>query len=145
MSFFNKGQRLFASAVLACCTATLVFLGCRPAVPTLSVISFPDYFMPKEGAVMILDGVAILAKAPHRDLAEKFLNHLLDPKMAAQTANTLRAPTPNRAALEFIRAEDRTNRAIYPPADQLDRLEMVRDVGEHTRLYDEIWSQIKSR
>lgn len=103
------------------------------------------YFMPREGAVMILDGFGILAKARHRELAEKFLNYLLEPKIGAQTANFLKAPTPNKAALELIDPADRNNPAIYPPPDLLKRLEMVKDVGGITKLYDELWAQIKSR
>jgi spermidine/putrescine transport system substrate-binding protein len=94
---------------------------------------------------MIRDGFSILAKAPHRDLAEKFINHILDPKMGAQIANFLRSPTPNKAALEFIKPVDRNNPAIYPPPQLMRRLEIVRDLRDKTKLYDELWTQIKAK
>jgi len=103
------------------------------------------YFMPREGCPMILDGLGIPAKAPHRDLAEKFINYLLDPRIGAQTATFLRAATPNQAALEFINPADRKNPAIYPPPELRARIEVVRDLGSQNRLYDEIWTQIKAK
>ena len=36
------------------------------------------YFIPKEGSQIWLDNLAVLAHAPHRDLAEKFINFILD-------------------------------------------------------------------
>jgi spermidine/putrescine transport system substrate-binding protein len=103
------------------------------------------YFMPREGAAMILDGFAILAKSQHRELAENFINYLLDAKIAAQTAEFLNGPTPNKAALPFINPVKLKNPSIYPPPDQMSRLEMVKDVGEFSKIYDEIWTQIKAQ
>jgi len=37
------------------------------------------------------------------------------------------------------------NPAIYPPADVMAKLEFLNDLGANLRLYDEVWTQIKSR
>jgi spermidine/putrescine transport system substrate-binding protein len=103
------------------------------------------YFVPREGSEIWIDNMAIPAKAPHRDLAEKFINYLLDAKIGAQLSNFNRYATPNKAALEFIRPEDLKNPAIYPPADLMEKLHFVKDLGAKTQWYDELWTQIKSR
>lgn len=103
------------------------------------------FVVPREGAVMLLDGFCILAKAPHRELAEKFLNNILDPKVGAQIANFLHYPTANRAALQFILPDDLYNPTIYPPPEVVARLEPVRELGAFSKLYDEIWTQVKSK
>lgn len=103
------------------------------------------YFVPREGSGMWLDNLCVPAKAPHRDLAEKFINFILDAHIGAQLANFNQYPTPNGAALEFVNPADLKNPAIYPPADLLRRLEFDRDLGDNTRLYDELWTQIKAR
>lgn len=56
--------------------------------------------------------MAITAKAPHRDMAEKFINYILNAKIGAQLSNFNNYATPNKAALEFIRPEDLKNTAI---------------------------------
>lgn len=103
------------------------------------------YFVPREGGEIWLDSLSIPAKAPHRDLAEKFINFVLDPKVGAQVANFTRAATPNKAALDFIDPADRRNPSIYPPPEVMGRLEYVQNLGDKNRLYEELWTQIKSR
>lgn len=103
------------------------------------------YFIPREGSQIWLDNIAVLAKAPHRDLAEKFINHLLDAKVGAQLSSFTQFATPNKAAKAFIKPEDLKNEAIYPSAEMMKKLEFLEDLGSKTRLYDEIWTQIKSK
>lgn len=103
------------------------------------------FFIPREGSCMVLDGMSILSKAKQEQLAEKFLNYILDPKVGAQIANYLHCATPNKAALEFILPEDLKNPSIYPPTEVLSRLEVPRYLGEANKLYDELWTQIKAK
>jgi len=103
------------------------------------------YFIPKEGSQIWVDNLAVLAKAPHRDLAEKFVNFILDPKVAAQLSNYTQYSSPNKAALPFIRAQDLKNPTIYPPPELRAKLEVLEDLGSKSRLYDEIWTQVKAR
>ncbi len=102
------------------------------------------YFIPKEGSQIWVDNLAVTAKAPHRDLAEKFINFILDPKHGAQLSDFTQFATPNRAALEFIRPADLKNPAIYPSPETTAKLEFLQDLGLKTRLYDEIWTQVKA-
>ena len=90
-----------------------------------------------------MDNLAVLAKAPHRDLAEKFLNYILDGKVGARLSNFNQYATPNQAAKAFINPGDLKNPAIYPPPEVLAKLEFLKDLGKDTRLYDEIWTQVK--
>jgi spermidine/putrescine transport system substrate-binding protein len=103
------------------------------------------YLIPKEGSQVWVDNLAILAKAPHRDLAEKFVNFILDAKEGARLSNFTQYSSPNKAALAFIRPEDLKNPTIYPPPELMQKLEFLEDLGAKTRLYDEIWTQVKAR
>ncbi len=103
------------------------------------------YVIPKEGSQIWVDNLAVLAQAPHKDLAEKFLNYLLDPEVGAKISNFTQFASPNKAALKFLKAEDVKNPAIYPSAEIKAKLEFLEDLGGKTRLYDEIWTQIKAR
>lgn len=103
------------------------------------------YFIPREGSQIWLDNLVVPAHAPHRDLAEKFINFILDAKVGAQLSAYTQFASPNRASRQFIPASDLKNPAIYPPEDVLAKLEFLQDLGGKTRLYEEIWTQIKAK
>lgn len=104
-----------------------------------------SYFVPREGGAIWFDTLSIPAHAPHRDLAEQFINYILRPEVSARFAKFAHLATPNLAAMEFVDREDRENRGLYPPAEAMLPLEFVVDLGEKIRLYDELWTQIKAR
>jgi spermidine/putrescine transport system substrate-binding protein len=103
------------------------------------------YLIPREGSQIWLDNLVILANAPHKELAEKFLNFCLDPDVAARISNFTQFSTPNLTARAKIQPELLNNPAIYPPPEVMAKLEFLNDLGANLRLYDEIWTQIKSR
>lgn len=107
----------------------------------------PDtvYFIPREGSIIWVDSLAIPAKAPQPDLAEKFINFVLEPEVSARISRYTQFATPNKAARALLPESDLNNPALYPPADTLSRLEFLRDLGPRLRLYDEAWTQIKAR
>ncbi len=103
------------------------------------------YLIPQEGSQIWLDSLAIPSGAPHRDLAEKFINFLLDPAQGARISNFTQFATPNAAARLLLDPGVRANPAIYPSEDVVARLEFLRDLGAKSRLYDEVWTQVKAR
>ena len=103
------------------------------------------YFIPREGSDIWLDNMAIPSKAPHRDMAEKFINYILDAKVGAQLSNFNQYATPNQASLEFINPADLKNVAIYPTPEIMKTLEFMKDLGSKGPWYDELWTTIKSK
>lgn len=103
------------------------------------------FVIPKEGGVLWVDNMAIPARAPNADLAHRFINFVLEPKVGAQLSNFNRYATPNQAAMPFVDAKDKKNPAIYPPAEAMKTLEAVVDLGADNRLYDEVWTAVKAR
>jgi spermidine/putrescine transport system substrate-binding protein len=103
------------------------------------------YFIPREGSQIWVDNMAIPAAAPHRELAEKFLNYILEARIGAQQANFSQYASPNLASRPHIKPQDIANPAIYPPAETMQRLEFANDLGRSGRLYDEVWTAVKSK
>ncbi len=103
------------------------------------------FFIPKEGAEIALDNMAIPAQSPNSDLAHQFINFILDAKVAARNATSVRASTPNEAAKAFIPKADRDNPVIYPADATLKSLEFATDLGASLKLYDAAWTKIKAR
>jgi spermidine/putrescine transport system substrate-binding protein len=126
-------------------TAQLGIVYSGEAVRAVAEDKETAYVIPKEGSVIWVDNLVVLAKAPHRDLAEKFINYILDPKVGAQLSAFTQFSTPNKAAREFVSPDDLKNPAIYPPAETMARLEFLEDLGGKLRLYDEVWTQVKAK
>lgn len=124
-------------------SAAIVYSG--DAVRGMNEDQETTYFIPKEGSEIWMDNLAIPAQAPHRDMAEKFLNYILEAKVGAKQANFSQYASPNKAAKPFLNPNDLKNPAIYPPPEVMQRLEFVADLGAQSRLYDEVWTHIKAK
>jgi spermidine/putrescine transport system substrate-binding protein len=103
------------------------------------------YFIPKEGAEIWLDSLAIPKDAPNWQLAHKFINYLLEAKTAAQNANNTQNSSPVDASRPFIDKGLLANPAVYPNSTVLSTLEYSKDMGANQRLYDAVWTQLKAR
>ncbi|NJD26249.1 MAG: spermidine/putrescine ABC transporter substrate-binding protein [Betaproteobacteria bacterium] len=102
------------------------------------------FTIPKEGAVLAVDSFVIDRAAPRPDLAHRFIDFMLQGDNAADVSNLIGAGNPNRAARPAIRPEVADEPAIFPPAETLTRLEMLRDLDpRQRRLLARMWTEIK--
>ena len=102
------------------------------------------YLIPAEGALVWTDNLAVPKDAPHRRLAEVFINFILDAEVGAQLSNFTYYATPNAAALPLVDPELRADRAVYPDSALLAKLEFLRDVGDARAAYDRIWTRLRA-
>lgn len=102
------------------------------------------YCIPKEGCEIWDDNLAIPKTAPHKYTAEVWMNYCLRPEVSAAVSNFVHYATPVETAKKFINKEDLNNPGIYPPPDVIKRLEFQVDIGEATRIYDQIWTELKA-
>jgi spermidine/putrescine transport system permease protein len=106
----------------------------------------PDiaYVLPKEGSTLFIDNLAIPADARHPELAHAFIDFTLEAETAAEICRTMRYSSPNRTAWPLLPVEVRKNPAIFPPPGAVDHLELIRDLGDATVLYDRLWTEVKA-
>jgi putrescine transport system substrate-binding protein len=103
------------------------------------------YSIPREGAVMWLDFLAIPADAPHADAAYAFLDYILRPDVIAPISDAVDYANGNAQAWPLVAAPLRNDAAVYPGAETMKRL-----FPEQTpslpieRLRTRIWTRIKS-
>ncbi len=90
------------------------------------------YVIPKEGAMLWVDVLAIPADAPHPENAHRLINYLLRPEVIAKVTASTGFANANAAATSLIPAELRSDPTIYPDAAALQRLTMNR---AHTDAY----------
>lgn len=124
-------------------TAAIVYNG--DAVRAMDEDKNIGFFVPREGSLIWSDAMTIPAQAPHPDAAHAFINFILEPEAGAKLSNFNRYATPNAASLKLISEEDRANESVYPSTETKKSLEYLEDLGQDTRLYDEIWTAVKSR
>ena len=105
-----------------------------------------DFRMPKEGAVPAVDSLVLHKSGRRPDLAHQFIDFMLEGANAADVSNLIGAGNPNAAATPFILPEIAGNPGIFPPPDELLRLEMLRDFDPKTRRsLSRMWTEIKVR
>jgi spermidine/putrescine transport system substrate-binding protein len=108
----------------------------------------PDiaYVIPKEGSIIWTDNLCIPVGAPNKELAEKFINFIYDARVGASISNYTRYGSPNQTAIDagYINEEDLNNPAIYPPAEVLENLYYIVDVGDAQIIYDEVFADIRA-
>lgn len=101
---------------------------------------------PKEGAVLAVDGFVLHKSGRRPDLAHRFIDFMLEGRNAADVSNLIGAGNPNAAAMPFVRPEIAAEPAIFPPAADLARLEMLRDFDPALRRsLSRLWTEIKVR
>ena len=103
------------------------------------------YIIPKEGSSQFIDTVCIPKSAPHKDLAEKFINYLLRPEVNAKITIFTKYGTCVPAAKEHLPEELQKHEFIYPPAEVMESLEWLKDLGDFTKQYSRTWDEIKAK
>ncbi len=102
------------------------------------------YVIPEEGATMYQEDLCVLASAPNKENAIKFLEFYLRPEIAALNVSQQMNGTPNIPAQDLIPEEIASNPSIYPPPDVLAKLQIFEDLGRDLQLYDREWTKIKT-
>ena len=103
------------------------------------------YSIPKEGAILWFDVIAIPKDAPHPDNAHAFIDYLLVPDVIADITNYVSYANPNLAATALVDEEIRADQSIYPPAEVRARL-VTSEVppAEVQRLRTRTWTRVKT-
>jgi putrescine transport system substrate-binding protein len=103
------------------------------------------YFIPKEGAEVWFDVVAIPADAPHPDNAHKFLDYFLRPEVSAAVSNFVNYANANAASTPLLNEEVRTDPAINPPPEVKAKLfPNPVHTADFDRLLTRSWTTIKT-
>ncbi len=103
------------------------------------------YAIPKEGAQMFFDNLAIPKDARNVDEAHAFINYLSLPEVAAANTNFLSYANGNLASQKLIDPAILSDRTIYPDAATLTRLfTITAHDAKTTRLMNRLWTRIKT-
>ena len=103
------------------------------------------YSIPKEGALLSFDMMAIPADAPNPEAAHAWINFIMDPQITADITNFVFYANANKAATQFVDPEILNDPAIYPPAEtQANLFPSVTHDARTDRLITRLWTKIRT-
>ncbi|KSU83510.1 MULTISPECIES: ABC transporter substrate-binding protein [Fictibacillus] len=103
-----------------------------------------EYVVPKEGSNLWFDNMVIPKTAKNKEAALKFMNFMLDPKVAAQNAEYVNYSTPNKKALAYMPKETVNDERFYPSPKLTEKLEVYENLGKkNLAYYNELFLEFK--
>jgi putrescine transport system substrate-binding protein len=104
-----------------------------------------NYHIPKEGAIMFFDMLAIPADAAHPLNAHLFIDYLMRPDLAAKNSDKVHYANSNAASWAKISPDVRNDPAVFPPPDVMAKLQPdLAESPEFTRLLTRSWTRFKT-
>ncbi len=102
------------------------------------------YSIPKEGAQLWFDTLAIPNDAPHRDAAYQLIDYLLKPEVAAKNTNYVWYANGDRPS-QFIDPAILNDRTIYPDAAAMASFyTVIAHDPQSQRVINRLWTRIKT-
>jgi putrescine transport system substrate-binding protein len=103
------------------------------------------YLIPKEGAVLFFDMLAIPADAPHPKNAHLFIDYLLRPEVSARNSSAVHFASSNAAAYSLIDPAIYNDRGIFPAPETTAHLAPNLPRSQpYMRLLNRMWTRVKS-
>jgi putrescine transport system substrate-binding protein len=103
------------------------------------------YGLPKQGAMLWIDTAAIPKDAPNPESAYRFLDFMMEPKVAAASSTLTGYANANVPATALLDRSITENSWIYPPAEARARLYTITAANaEQTRERTRLWTAIKT-
>jgi spermidine/putrescine transport system substrate-binding protein len=101
------------------------------------------YVLPKEGAHMFIDSLAIPKGAQNVAGAHAFIDYVLRPEVSVKISADFPYTNPNVEARKLLTDAERANGASYPPGSP--KLETFVDIGDAAASVDELFTNAKAQ
>lgn len=104
-----------------------------------------DFYMPTEGTNLFFDAMCVLKSSENKEAAEKFINFMCEPEIAAMNSETVGYATPIDPALDLLDEELTSNPLIYPSEEYLNlNTEVFINLSQKTQqLQSALWTSLK--
>ncbi|NHZ39190.1 polyamine ABC transporter substrate-binding protein [Massilia violaceinigra] len=81
-----------------------------------------EALVPKNGAPLVFDTMAIPADAPHPNNAHLWINYILRPEVQASLTNKVFFANPNKAGMKFVRKDVAENKSVFLGDEDLKKM-----------------------
>jgi putrescine transport system substrate-binding protein len=103
------------------------------------------YGIPKEGALMWFDQMAIPKDAPHPDNAHTFINYMMRAEVIAKATNYIWYANGNKASQPMLDEELLSDTSVYPTEEMMAGMYIVTPYEPRTqRVVTRLWTKVKS-
>jgi putrescine transport system substrate-binding protein len=92
-----------------------------------------EALVPKTGAVLLFDTMAIPSDAKNVDNAHKWINYILRPEVHASLTNKVFYANPNTQSAKFVKPDIAANTTIFPPASAIATMVPPDTIGNEAR------------
>ncbi len=104
-----------------------------------------DYVIPKEGALIFYDMLAVPRDAKHPENAMAFINYLMKPDVIAKVSNFVSYASGNKASLPLVDANIRNNPNIYPTDEMKPKMFTLKVLPQKVnREITREWTKVKT-
>ncbi len=103
-----------------------------------------EYVIPSEGTNLWFDAMVIPKSAKDKEAAEKFINFMTRPDIAAMNAEYIGYSSPIPEAVELLPEDVQNDSDAYPDEEVLKNTEVFKDPMDIIQTYDKIWTEITS-
>jgi len=106
----------------------------------------PDlgFVYPKEGTNIFVDSLCIPKGCQNYEAAMMYINFLLDPEIALETAEYIKYATPHTAVLKNPEYSLKENEYLYPDDKNYPKVQYFHDMDKSTRsFYEKLWEEVK--
>jgi putative spermidine/putrescine transport system substrate-binding protein/spermidine/putrescine transport system substrate-binding protein len=110
----------------------------------LGKLNFPiAEIIPKENTTGWIDHLMITAASTRKELAQQFLEYMIEAKTQKLVADVTQYTPANPATSELLTAGERRNLHLDNPDEYMKRIYFWQDVPRRAK-YNEIWNEVKS-
>lgn len=103
-----------------------------------------EYILPSEGGTKSIDSLIVFKTAKNKKEAFELVNFLLSEEANIEFVKTIWGGPVLKQTRSQLPDTMKNNTALFPTQKQISKFESIVDVGENTRLYDELWTKIKT-
>lgn len=103
-----------------------------------------EYVIPSEGTNLWFDAMVIPKTANDKEAAEKFINFMTRPDIAAINAEYIGYSSPIPEAVKLLPEDVQNDPDAYPDEEVLKNTEVFKDPMDIIQTYDKIWTEITS-
>lgn len=89
--------------------------------------------VPKTGATLFFDSMAVPADAPHPHNAMLFINYILRPEVHASLTNKVFYANPNKASLKYVKKDVADNKTIFLTGEEMSHMAVPDTVPQDIR------------
>ena len=106
----------------------LVYSGDHSVMNEIAGADVWAYTVPNEGSMIWLDCLSVINKSSRKEAAQRFIDFLSRPDIAAMNSESIYSATPNKKAQSLLNADIRNDPSLYP----------ANSVIENSQLYQQI-------